>query len=96
VTDALVAEFERLKADHRGAIWVTLARAELGPSVMRVYRQGTTGPLIRALAALDPDGLPDVPGQEAYRAWFEKSLDAIAAAIAETNEGNPRIFPGYK
>jgi hypothetical protein len=96
MSDALVAEYERIKVDHRRAIRLTLARSELGPSVMRVYRQGTKEPLMRALSALDPDCVPDVPGQEAYRAWFEKSLDAIAAVIAETNEGNSRIFPGYK
>jgi hypothetical protein len=96
MSEALIEEYERIKAKHRLAIMHTLARADLGPSVIRVYREGTREPLIQALISLDSDRLPSLDGQEAYRSWFEESLDNVAGVIAETNQGNTRIFPGYK
>ena len=96
MNDALVVEYERIKANHRKAITLTVARSILGPSVIRVYCEGTKEPLLKALVALDSDCLPDLAGQEAYRAWFQQSLDAVARVIAGTNQDNCRIFPGYK
>ncbi len=64
--------------------------------MIQVYQEGTKEPLVQALVALNPDCLPDLEGQEAYRARFKQSLNEVASAIAETNQSNARIFPGYK
>ncbi len=93
---SLVAEFRRIKNDHRKAIKNTVARSVTGPSVMRVYKPGTREALLPVLARIDIDRLARIRSQEAFTRWYNSQLRQVAAAIEHRNHGNNRILPGAK
>jgi len=49
---ALVAEYQRIKENHQLATRRTAARVVLGPSVIRVFKAGTTKDLVPVLVAM--------------------------------------------
>ena len=77
---------------------VFTARSCIPASVTRVFTAGTKADLVPLLARLPVDELPGLAGQAEYRAWFERHLDAVGAAILARNpkQVRPGIHPGYK
>ncbi len=94
--DRLRHEYERIKANHQKALRRTAARVVLGASVVRVFRPGTKGDLLKALEAIDIEGLRGLTSHRQFTKWFETELHALAAAIRRKNRDNARINPGYK
>jgi hypothetical protein len=92
----LVEEFQRIKEDHQKAVRHRAARVVLAPSVVRVYRKGSNKSLFPVLVAVPVDELGEVQTQEQFRTWFEAQLGELAAAIDKLNQGNDKIYPGYK
>ncbi len=94
----LEQEFHRIKNEHKKAILKTSARAVLGPSVIRVFREGTSVLLRPALENIPVDDLPTINSQEEYKVWFEPHLKKIAEQIKSNNpeRHNPSIYPGYQ
>jgi hypothetical protein len=74
----LSEEFERISNNHRWAIRVRAARATLGPSVIRVFKEGTKEHLISLLSAINVDQLLSIEGQEQFKEWFERELSDLA------------------
>jgi hypothetical protein len=68
----------------------------LGPSVVRVYRKGSNKSLFPVLVDIPVDELGEVRAPEQFRTWFEAQLEVLAAAIDRLNQGNDKIYPGYK
>ncbi len=93
---ALIHEFREIKRRHREALKKTAARVVLGPSVMRVYRKGTTDALRPVLAEVPIDELGRVRDQKHFSAWFDSQVHRITGVIARRNRNNPRIHPGLK
>jgi hypothetical protein len=95
---ALEDEYRRIALAHHPATrWFT-ARSCIPASVTRVFAAGTKGLLVPLLAGLPADELPQLSGQDEYRAWFTRQLDAVAESILRLNppEIRPAIHPGYK
>jgi hypothetical protein len=93
---ALTEEFKELKERHREALKRTAARVILGPSVMRVYEEGTRKALLPLLPKLDVDTLVRLRDQEQYSEWFDAQVARVAQAIDRHNPHNSRIRPGFK
>ena len=74
----------------------TAARIVLGPSVMRVFEQGTTRRLLPVLERTNIPQLRRVTTQARYKRWFERNLERVAKAIEASNRRNTRIRPGLK
>ena len=96
VEENLIAEFERIKRNHRNALKSREARIVLGPSILRVFEKGTKQTLQPVMEKFDVDSLPTLQSEAAYRIWFEKHLDDLAEAILVKNRENLRINPGYQ
>jgi len=96
MTKALNAEFRRIKRQHTDAIRKTVARGALGPSVVRVFAEGTRDALLPVLPKIDVDRLPTVASAAKYSAWFDRNLERVARVIRFHNAGNSRIRPGLK
>ena len=95
---ALEGEYRRLAAAHRAATrWFT-ARSCIPASVTRVFAAGTKADLVPLLARLPVDELPGLADEAAYRAWFTRQLDFVAATILRLNPPavRPGIHPGYR
>jgi hypothetical protein len=92
----LLAEYERLRSDHRKAMQHRIARTTLGSSVMRVFARGTRPDLIAAFTSIPVAELRAVPDEDAFRPWFERHLAATAGAISRRNAKNRRIQPGAR
>lgn len=92
----LVEEFQRIKQDHSKAVCHRAARVVLGPSVVRVYRKGSNKRLFQILTSIPVDELAEVKTPEEFNIWFEVQLEGLATTIDELNQGNNRIYPGYK
>jgi hypothetical protein len=93
---SLIAEFERIKVDHRKALRHRAARIVLGPSVVRVYQKGASKRLFEVLVAIPVDELAEIKTQGQFRTWFEHRLDGLASVLHELHQGDGRIYPGYK
>lgn len=95
---ALDDEYRRIAAAHRAATRHFTARSCIPPSVTRVFAPGTKDVLLPVLAAIPVDELPALGGLAEFRAWFERQLDVVAAAILRLNPPavRPGIHPGYK
>lgn len=95
---ALDEEYRRIAAAHRAATRHFTARSCIPPSVTRVFAKGTKDALLPVLAAIPIDELPQLGGEAAFRAWFERQLEVVAAAILRLNPPTvrPGIHPGYR
>jgi hypothetical protein len=93
---SLVEEFQRIRQEHAKALRHRAARVVLGPSVVRVYRKGSNRSLFPVLVAVPLDELREVQTPEQFRTWFEAHLEVLAATIDRLNQGNDKIYPGYK
>jgi hypothetical protein len=93
---SLIAEFERIKVDHRKALRHRAARVVLAPSVVRVYQKGANKRLFEVLVAILVDELAEIKTQEQFRDWFEHWLNSLASVIHEPHQGDGRIYPGYQ
>ena len=95
MTDALVEEYQRIKASHRMAIRLTLARADLGSSVMQSLPGRNRGHWYRRWWRSIPI---------ASLTWRARRLTAPGSSKASMKwqvrlprlTGNTLIFPGYK
>jgi hypothetical protein len=92
----LADEFCRIKRDHREAIKKTAARVVLGPSVMRVFAEGTRDKLLPQLPKIDIDTLLSIKTQAEFDDWFDGHLEQISRIVDGCNHGNQRIRPGFK
>jgi len=94
--DSLRREFQRIKRDHSDAVQHFFARVVLGPSVVRVFVEGTKEELYKSLVRIDLSELKSVRTEEEYRIYFEKELNRLARVVKKNNSRNSRIYPGYK
>ena len=92
----LEEEFNRIKENHKNAIQTKVARIVVGPSVGRVFQEGTVYKIRPVLKQIKLKVLNSITSQEQYRKWFENQLNKLAAKIKETNPKNDKIYPGYK
>ena len=92
----LIEKLRGIGGQHSDALVQRAARVVLGPSVLRVFRPGTSVPLRKALGRIDVAQLAGVRSANAFRLWYEAELDRIGRVIKNTNASNPRIQPGYK
>jgi hypothetical protein len=94
----LEGEYRRIATAHHAATrWFT-ARSCIPASVTRVFAAGTKVGLVPLLAQLPVDELPHLADETAYREWFTRQLDLVAAGILRLNPPatRPGIHPGYK
>lgn len=61
-------------------------------STTRVFATGAKAAVLPVLTAIPVDELPQIAGEAAFRAWFERQLEAVAAAILRLNP--PAVRPG--
>ncbi|MBI3748063.1 MAG: hypothetical protein HY262_04345 [Chloroflexi bacterium] len=96
--DRLEADYRRIAHDHHRATLRMTARSSLPSSVTRVFQATTKDALVPLLATLPVDSLPRLKDEDAFRRWFMRSLDTVAACVLTLNppEVQPRIHPGYK
>lgn len=60
--------------------------------------KSTKDALVELLGTMPIDELPSLGGEAAFRAWFERHLETVAACILLLNSPTvrPRIHPGYR
>lgn len=92
----IIAEYAKLKKNHRDALRHRMARVTLGASVVRVFEPGTKDRLLTVLAGLPIEELTGVHTDDDFKMWFERQLDIVARRINTTNSKNTRVQPGSK
>jgi len=91
----LEEKFRLIKEKHKEALLKTAARVVLGPSVVRVYKEGTKKEIQSMLEKIEIYVLANIKNQTEFKKWFEKYLATIVKIINDTNKGNNRIGNGY-
>lgn len=92
---ALEAEFARVRREHRSALRMRFARANLGSSVIRVFAKGTKPGLLQVLQSLPVDELPSL-NRQGFEAWFDAQLERVSKELRKLNAENVRLQPGLK
>ncbi|MDD5458332.1 MAG: hypothetical protein PHF37_02940 [Phycisphaerae bacterium] len=95
-TISLEEKYRHINENHKKAIRSRLARSTIGSSVGRVLEKGSKEQVWPILEQLPVDEIIHLQSEQDYKNWFENQLNVLAKKIHETNNGNTRIYPGYK
>lgn len=89
-------EYQRIRKRHKAALVERVARIVLGPSVMRVFAEGTREKLCPVLAKTDVHKLRSVRNQHAFSEWFDRNVEIVWRTIMTLNRDRNSIWPGWK
>jgi hypothetical protein len=95
--DGLEVEFGRIKRDHGAAILKMTARSALPPFVTRAFQRKTKDALVELLGTMPIGEITALDSEAAFRVWYERQLDRVAACVLTLNPPRirPGIHPGY-